>query len=110
MIRAKWVQKVEQLRLTAYNLFSFAKRLYSLVYLIIPLVGFFFQPVIGVLSDRCQSRFGPRRPFILVLSIASLIGLLFILNGSEIGSLLSNYGTPDTNGGYGQGSNVRGFA
>lgn len=64
--------------------------LYSLVYLLIPLLGFFFQPVIGVLSDRCQSKLGPRRPFILMLSLSSLIGLLFILNGSDIANYLSH--------------------
>jgi hypothetical protein len=30
-----------------------------------PISGFLVQPVIGVLSDACQFRFGRRRPFIL---------------------------------------------
>merc|ERR1719491_557499 len=41
-----------------------------------PITGFFTAPLIGSLSDRCQSRYGRRRPFILgalvVLWVASL--------------------------------------
>ncbi len=38
-------------------------------------------------SDRCQSRLGPRRPFILVLSLMALLGLIFILNAYELSQL-----------------------
>jgi solute carrier family 45 protein 1/2/4 len=56
-----------------------------LVYFLSPLIGFLLQPILGVLSDRCESRFGRRRPFILALSISSYIGITFILNGYTIG-------------------------
>ena len=40
---------------------------------------------IGLTSDRCESKFGRRRPFILALSLCSFIGYSLILNGSLIG-------------------------
>ena len=46
-----------------------------------PLIGFFLVPVLGSLSDKCQTRFGRRRPFILLYSIGILLGLLFVANG-----------------------------
>jgi solute carrier family 45, member 1/2/4 len=46
-----------------------------------PLIGFFLVPILGSLSDKCSTRFGRRRPFILLYSIGILIGLLLIANG-----------------------------
>jgi len=43
-----------------------------------PFVGFFFCPIIGRLSDNCQSRFGRRKPFIFTLSLAILFSLSMI--------------------------------
>lgn len=48
-------------------------RLASLTFASLSLPGFLLQPLLGAWSDRCASRFGRRRPFILVLAI----GLLF---------------------------------
>ena len=61
--------------------------IFSYVYFLSPLIGFFFQPVLGILSDRCESRLGRRRPFILGLAITSLIGITFILNGDYFSEL-----------------------
>ncbi|XP_012577519.1 PREDICTED: proton-associated sugar transporter A [Condylura cristata] len=44
-------------------------QLYSLVWFISPILGFLLQPLLGAWSDRCTSRFGRRRPFILALAI-----------------------------------------
>lgn len=60
------------------------------MYFLSPFFGFLFQPVLGVMSDRCESRFGRRRPFILVLSISSLIGGTLILNSYLIGNWLGD--------------------
>lgn len=47
-----------------------------------PGLGFFLVPVIGRASDRCRSRLGRRRPFILLLSII-LVFSLFIIPYAE---------------------------
>ncbi|KAM4702643.1 proton-associated sugar transporter A [Rhinophrynus dorsalis] len=58
---------------------------YSMVWFISPILGFMLQPLLGAWSDTCTSRFGRRRPFILVLAIGALFGLTLLLNGRDIG-------------------------
>lgn len=41
----------------------------GLVWLTNPIVGFFLQPIIGVVSDRSRSPWGRRRPFIVLFSL-----------------------------------------
>ncbi|XP_032776223.1 proton-associated sugar transporter A isoform X3 [Strigops habroptila] len=65
-------------------------QLYGMVWFISPILGFLLQPLLGAWSDRCTSRFGRRRPFILVLAIGALLGLSLMLNGKDIGSTLSD--------------------
>nr|XP_012646951.1 proton-associated sugar transporter A [Microcebus murinus]XP_012646952.1 proton-associated sugar transporter A [Microcebus murinus] len=65
-------------------------QLYSLVWFISPILGFLLQPLLGAWSDRCTSRFGRRRPFILVLAIGALLGLSLLLNGRDIGVALAD--------------------
>uniref|UniRef100_A0A8B9PBI7 Proton-associated sugar transporter A n=1 Tax=Apteryx owenii TaxID=8824 RepID=A0A8B9PBI7_APTOW len=65
-------------------------QLYGMVWFISPILGFLLQPLLGAWSDRCTSRFGRRRPFILVLAIGALLGLSLMLNGRDIGSALSD--------------------
>ena len=48
----------------------------TLVWALSPLIGFFVTPILGSLSDRCRSKYGRRRPFILLLAIGVLIGKL----------------------------------
>ncbi|XP_061887224.1 membrane-associated transporter protein isoform X2 [Entelurus aequoreus] len=55
--------------------------LYSLVWLISPILGFLLQPIIGSASDYCRSPWGRRRPYILTLGILMLVGLTLFLNG-----------------------------
>lgn len=62
-----------------------SKNIYSYVYFLSPVFGFIFQPILGAWSDRCQSSFGRRRPFILALALASYIGISLILKGRNIG-------------------------
>ena len=52
-----------------------------------PLIGFFLVPTLGSLSDKCNTRIGRRRPFILLYSIGILIGLLLVANGKNGSSL-----------------------
>nr|XP_021137629.1 proton-associated sugar transporter A isoform X2 [Columba livia] len=65
-------------------------QLYGMVWFISPILGFLLQPLLGAWSDRCTSRFGRRRPFILVLAVGALLGLSLTLNGKDIGSALSD--------------------
>ncbi|NXD82216.1 S45A2 protein, partial [Halcyon senegalensis] len=60
------------------------KNLYSLVWLISPILGFVLQPVVGSASDRCTCSWGRRRPYILVLGIIMLLGMTLYLNGDVI--------------------------
>ncbi|XP_065892837.1 membrane-associated transporter protein-like [Dysidea avara] len=41
-----------------------------------PILGILFQSYLGSASDRCNSRFGRRRPFILALTISCIAGLI----------------------------------
>ncbi|XP_015236922.1 PREDICTED: membrane-associated transporter protein [Cyprinodon variegatus] len=67
------------------------RSLYSLVWLISPILGFLLQPIIGSASDYCRSPWGRRRPYILVLGIMMLIGMSMFLNGDAfISALVSN--------------------
>ena len=62
-----------------------AENVYSYFYFVSPLLGFLLQPMLGLMSDRCESSFGRRRPFILTLSLSAFVGLALILNESFFG-------------------------
>ncbi|XP_006878149.1 PREDICTED: membrane-associated transporter protein-like, partial [Chrysochloris asiatica] len=64
------------------------KSLYSMVWLLSPILGFLLQPVVGSVSDHCQSRWGRRRPYILTLTILMLLGMALYLNGDAVTSVL----------------------
>ncbi|KAM9694242.1 membrane-associated transporter protein isoform 1-T1 [Trichechus inunguis] len=60
------------------------KSLYSVVWLLSPILGFLLQPVVGLVSDHCQSRWGRRRPYILTLAVMMLFGMALYLNGDTV--------------------------
>lgn len=60
------------------------RSLYSLVWLISPILGFVLQPVIGSASDYCRSPWGRRRPYIITLGVMMLIGITLFLNGDAL--------------------------
>lgn len=60
------------------------RSLYSLVWLISPILGFLLQPIIGSASDYCRSQWGRRRPYILALGILMMIGISMFLNGDAV--------------------------
>ncbi|KAM4810322.1 membrane-associated transporter protein [Rhinophrynus dorsalis] len=67
------------------------KSLYSLVWLISPILGFILQPVVGSASDHCRSRWGRRRPYILSLGIIMVLGMTLYLNGdTAISAIFTN--------------------
>ncbi|XP_036702762.1 membrane-associated transporter protein isoform X3 [Balaenoptera musculus] len=64
------------------------KSLYSMVWLLSPVLGFLLQPVVGLASDHCRARWGRRRPYILTLGVVMLLGMAMYLNGDAIVSAL----------------------
>uniref|UniRef100_A0A8D0PLJ2 Solute carrier family 45 member 2 n=1 Tax=Sus scrofa TaxID=9823 RepID=A0A8D0PLJ2_PIG len=64
------------------------KSLYSVVWLLSPVLGFLLQPVVGSASDHCRARWGRRRPYILALGVMMLLGMALYLNGDTIISAL----------------------
>ncbi|XP_050562316.1 proton-associated sugar transporter A [Spodoptera frugiperda] len=62
----------------------------TLVWALSPLIGFFMTPLLGSLSDRCRSKFGRRRPFIVLMSVGVLLGLILVPNGEDIGYALGD--------------------
>ena len=64
----------------------------SIIWLCGPLSGLFVQPLVGVMSDRCTSRFGRRRPFIVAGSLLIAISVLIIGHSADIGWWLGDRG------------------
>lgn len=62
----------------------------SIIWLCGPVSGLFVQPLVGHMSDRCTSRFGRRRPFIVVGAIAIVVAVLIIGYAADIGWLLGD--------------------
>nr|ABB30162.2 sucrose transport protein SUF4 [Pisum sativum] len=57
----------------------------SIIWLCGPLSGLIVQPLVGHLSDRCTSRFGRRRPFILGGAISIALSVLIIGHAADLG-------------------------
>ncbi|KAJ8306931.1 hypothetical protein KUTeg_015015 [Tegillarca granosa] len=66
--------------------------LMTLVWCASPLIGFFLVPFLGSLSDRCTLKFGRRRPFIVLLSVGIIIGLILVPNGETLGMVFGDRG------------------
>ncbi|CAL8075117.1 unnamed protein product [Orchesella dallaii] len=62
----------------------------TLIWCLSPLLGFFLTPLLGSLSDGCRSQLGRRRPFIILLSIGIILGLILVPNGKTIGRMLGD--------------------
>lgn len=73
----------------------------TLVWGLSPLVGFFLTPVLGSVSDRCRLNFGRRRPFICLLSLGVLMGLLLVPNGEDLGYAFGDDYPPSYNESFG---------
>lgn len=74
-----------------------AQRFVSYAWLAGPIAGILVQPTVGVLSDRCTSRFGRRRPFLFVGSAVTVVCLLLFAFARPIGIALGD-SPPDTVG------------
>ncbi|XP_020257324.1 sucrose transport protein SUT1-like isoform X2 [Asparagus officinalis] len=62
----------------------------SLMWLCGPLAGFIVQPCVGLYSDKCRSRFGRRRPFILAGCLLICLAVTVIGFSSDIGYALGD--------------------
>ncbi|XVF39710.1 hypothetical protein PTKIN_Ptkin01aG0054900 [Pterospermum kingtungense] len=65
----------------------------SIIWLCGPLSGLFVQPVVGHMSDRCTSRFGRRRPFIVAGAVLIVVAVLIIGHSADIGWLFGDRGS-----------------
>nr|XP_054768126.1 proton-associated sugar transporter A-like [Lytechinus pictus] len=54
--------------------------LQGLCWVLGPILGFALGPLVGSLSDNCTSRWGRRRPFLLVLNLLVIVGSAGYLN------------------------------
>lgn len=69
------------------------KSLLAFVWIAGPLSGTLVQPYVGIKSDRCRSRFGKRRPFMVGGAIATIVSLFTLAWTLEIvGASLSIFG------------------
>lgn len=68
----------------------------TLVWALSPLIGFFLTPILGSLSDRCHLNSGRRRPFIFVMSVGVLLGLMLVPNGELLGYLAGDPQPPNS--------------
>ncbi|KAL0211590.1 hypothetical protein RCL1_005216 [Eukaryota sp. TZLM3-RCL] len=50
----------------------------SLAFISGPLSGFIVNPIVGALSDRCNSKLGRRRPFIILGTVITALSLLIV--------------------------------
>lgn len=64
----------------------------SIIWLCGPMSGFFVQPLVGHMSDRCKSRLGRRRPFIIAGAAAIVVAVLIIGFSADIGWLFGDRG------------------
>ncbi|KAI9478167.1 MAG: major facilitator superfamily domain-containing protein [Benjaminiella poitrasii] len=73
-----------------------SKSFMSLVWIAGPLSGLIMQPIVGVISDGCKSKWGRRRPFLVGGSIVVVLSLLIIGWTREITWLFTRQEEGDT--------------
>ncbi|CAI9096636.1 OLC1v1032829C1 [Oldenlandia corymbosa var. corymbosa] len=62
----------------------------SFIWLCGPITGLVVQPCVGIWSDKCTSKYGRRRPFILVGSLMISFAVILIGFSADIGYLLGD--------------------
>ncbi|KAH9566818.1 hypothetical protein CY35_04G149100 [Sphagnum magellanicum] len=62
----------------------------SLISVCGPVTGMLVQPTIGHYSDGCTSKYGRRRPFVVVAAISVVVGVLTISFSADLGFLLGD--------------------
>lgn len=69
-----------------------SKDIISVIWLAGPISGFIVQPIVGVYSDRSESKLGRRRPFIFWGGLFMLVGLGILATAQQLTGNLSNGG------------------
>lgn len=64
--------------------------IYGLIWLAGPFTGMVVQPLIGVLSDNTKSRFGRRRPYLLMGALVTAVALWAFPNSANIANFIGN--------------------
>lgn len=64
----------------------------SIIWLCGPLSGLLVQPLVGLMSDRCTSKLGRRRPFIIGGATSIVVSVLIIGFSADIGWVLGDRG------------------
>lgn len=62
----------------------------SFIWLCGPITGLVVQPCVGIWSDKCSSKYGRRRPFILVGSLMISVAVIIIGYSADIGYMLGD--------------------
>ncbi|KAG6651014.1 hypothetical protein CIPAW_06G082700 [Carya illinoinensis] len=62
----------------------------SFIWLCGPITGLVVQPCVGIWSDKCTSKYGRRRPFILIGSLMISAAVILIGFSADIGYLLGD--------------------
>ncbi|KAL6513864.1 sugar transporter [Orobanche hederae] len=62
----------------------------SFIWLCGPITGLVVQPCVGIWSDKCTSKYGRRRPFILVGSLMISLAVIVIGFSADIGYILGD--------------------
>lgn len=65
--------------------------IFGLIWLAGPITGILVQPIIGSLSDKTVTRFGRRRPYLLLGAILGSLALWIFPNSGTIVDFISNY-------------------
>lgn len=75
-----------------------SNELVGLAWLAGPVTGLIVQPIVGRWSDRCTSRFGRRKPFMLGGALGMAIGLILFSNSANIAAALGDPLSPQGQG------------
>lgn len=67
-----------------------SERFVSYAWLAGPIAGIVVQPTVGILSDRCTSRYGRRRPFLVAGTVLSVISIILFAYAAQIGHILGD--------------------
>ena len=64
-----------------------------IVWIVGPLSGLIVAPIVGMWSDKCTSKYGRRRPFILAGIISTMIGMILFPLAPNIAALFAEDGS-----------------